>query len=375
MLPMNPPPRLASLMAKQKAFEAIASLMSRQVQIDVHPTLKEVLVETVKALNAPMGCLHLADEEAGLLTLVEEHRLDPVWARAWSRLSLTGSTSLAKVHSLKATVELKGDDTPGNLGGVVTAPIMGAEIFLGTISLMWPRPARPPADPDRPEFLETVGCLLGLAIEQAGLVSELLDNLGALVQLKKQEEERSHELSELNDQLREANQKLEELSVTDELTGLFNRRYIQERLKEEIVRSRRHRYPMCLVMADLDHFKLVNDRLGHLAGDEALKLFSNCLRKGIREVDLVARYGGEEFVMVLLDCALEAGVKVADKLRAEVQKVSMVEPFKAGGGFTVSMGVAQLKSGMAADDLIAAADQAMYRAKKKGRNRVEAAQP
>ena len=373
-MPMNTSPRLLSLIAKQKAFENIASLMSRRVQIDVHSILKEVLVETVRAQDAPMGCIHLADEDAGVLTLVEEYRLDPVWARAWSRLSLKGSTPLAKAYAGHATVEVKGEDTPGNLGGVVTAPIMGAEIFLGTISLMWPRPARPPADPDRAEFLETVGCLLGLAIEHAGLVSELLDNLGTLVQLKKQEEERSKELSQLNDQLRNANRSLEELSVTDELTGLFNRRYIQERLREEIVRSRRHRYPICLVMADLDHFKRVNDRLGHLVGDEALKLFADCLRGGVREVDLVSRYGGEEFILVLFDCALDAGVKVANKLRLEVQKSCMREPFKAIGGFTVSMGVAQLKSGMAADDLIAAADEAMYRAKAKGRNRVEAAQ-
>jgi diguanylate cyclase (GGDEF)-like protein len=365
--------RLISLQAKHKALGTIASLMSRQVQIDVHPILKEVLAETVTALGAPMGCLHLLDEEEGVFTLVEEHLLDPVWARAWSRLSLKGTTPVAKVHSLKKTVELTGDETPGDLGGVVTAPVMGAEIFLGTLSLMWPRPARPHADPYRAKFLETVGCLLGLALEQAGLVSELLDNLGSLVQLKKQEEERNAQLNQLNEQMKVANQRLEELSITDGLTNLYNRRYIHERLEAEIIRSRRHRYPVCLIMADLDHFKKVNDRLGHLVGDEALKLFAEIMRKGVREVDLVGRYGGEEFVLVLFDCDLEAGRKVAEKLRTAAHKASLVEPFKPLGGFTVSMGVAQLKIEMSADDLIGAADEAMYRAKKNGRNRVETA--
>ncbi len=157
------------------------------------------------------------------------------------------------------------------------------------------------------------------------------------------------------------------------MTGVFNHRKLHQLLGEELVRSRRLGHPVCLLMSDLDHFKRVNDHLGHQHGDEALKLFARELREGVREVDAVGRYGGEEFMVILVDCALSDGVAVADKLRARVQAASRVAPFDRLGGFTVSVGVAQFREGMAPEQLIAAADQALYEAKRRGRNQVVAA--
>jgi diguanylate cyclase (GGDEF)-like protein len=227
-------------------------------------------------------------------------------------------------------------------------------------------------DEERLPFLETVGHLLGLAIEHAGLVSELVDRVNELRQLKEQEEHRSQELAELNQRLQQANVKLEELSITDELTGLFNRRHFIQRLDEEINRSRRQKHPISLIMADLDHFKRVNDTLGHQVGDEALKNFAAWVKGGVRRMDLVGRYGGEEFVVLLVDCGPKRAVKVADKLRREVAGRSQIAPFDQLGGFTVSMGVSTLTGDDSAQELIHRADQALYTAKENGRNQVVA---
>jgi diguanylate cyclase (GGDEF)-like protein len=244
---------------------------------------------------------------------------------------------------------------------------------VGSLCLLWRTPPEP--DPDRTLFLESLAHLLGLAIEHAGLVSEMVDSLEQVLQLKDKVDRRNQELNEVNAKLSEANQRLEMLSVTDGLTGLFNHRHLHDLLSQEIMRARRAGYPISLIMADLDHFKRINDQLGHQVGDEALRLVSSWLSHGVREVDVVGRYGGEEFVVILTNCALADGVRVAEKLRAMVLEKALRPPFDAVGGITLSLGVAQLEPGMNGDQLVNAADQALYRAKQQGRNRVVSASP
>jgi len=362
--------REEGLRSKLKALRGLVLEMTRQVELDVYPIFKASLELACQSLEGPVACLHLADDEGSRLTLVETRGRDPVHLRAWERLAIDGDSPPARAFREERALELRGDQAPAGLNGLATVPVYGFRVPLGTLSLMWPGQAAMPQDPDRVDFLTAVGGLVGLAIEHAGLVSELVDNLNQVMQLKSEAEARSQELEVLNQKLQDANRRLEELSITDGLTGLFNHRHITELLVMEIKRSRRQGFPLCLVMADLDHFKLINDRLGHQVGDEALKLFARVLKNGVREVDSVGRYGGEEFLVILVDCDLEAGLGVADKLRAQVEERSQVEPFLELGGFTVSMGVAQLKPHMNANQLIAAADAAMYRAKQAGRNRV-----
>jgi diguanylate cyclase (GGDEF)-like protein len=311
-----------------------------------------------------MVCLHLHDSETGALRLVASHGLDPVWSRAWSRLAEQGPTPPALSQSSGLSQVFSGPRAPAGLAGVVSAPIRGAELTMGTLSALWP--AGPGALPaaDCADFLETAGGLLGLAIEHAGLFTELMDNLDQVSRLQAQAEQKNRELAALNE-------RLALLSVTDGLTGLYNRRHFLERLEEEMNRSRRLDLPLCLVMADLDHFKQVNDRLGHQAGDQALIEFAAHLREGVRQVDLVGRYGGEEFALALVNCDLDTGVMVAEKLRASLRAKTDHSPFAELGGFTVSMGAAQLTPGMDSRELIAAADQALYEAKRRGRDRVE----
>jgi len=168
---------------------------------------------------------------------------------------------------------------------------------------------------------------------------------------------------------RESAGELERLSVTDALTGLYNRRHLMGTLANEVQRSRRLRRTFAVLLADVDHFKQYNDTRGHLPGDAALVKIAEILRRMTRAVDSVARYGGEEFVVLLLETTIATAVIVADRIRARVAS----EDFD-GGRMTVSVGAAEYPAhGDTPEELIASADAAMYQAKGEGRDRVVAA--
>ena len=165
---------------------------------------------------------------------------------------------------------------------------------------------------------------------------------------------------------REGQGELERLSVTDALTGLYNRRHLMGTLANEVQRSRRTRRTFSVLLLDADHFKQYNDTHGHLGGDAALEKIAEILRKTTRGVDSVARYGGEEFLVMLLETTLATATTVGERIRARVA----AEQF-GGGKMTVSVGVAEYPShGDTPEELIASADAAMYRAKGEGRDRV-----
>ena len=329
--------RVKSLLAKQRALANLTLEMTRQVELQVQPVFEAALAQAGEALGAGMACLHLADDQQGVTRLVANWQLPASQARHWGQLPLAGDSGPARCQQSGQPVEMGPGLGASGLGGLACAPVKGMDLVLGTISILYQTPL--PPDPDRADFLESVGYLLGLAIEHAGLISEMVDNLDQLMQLKANLEARNQELDQ-------ANQQLAQLSVTDGLTGVFNHRHLHERLAGEIARSRRLGHPVCLVMADLDFFKRINDRLGHPVGDEALRLAAGLLSSGVREVDVVGRYGGEEFLLILVDCHLQAGRLVADKLRQSIAQGSERPPFDSLGGFTVSMGVAQLQEGM-----------------------------
>src|SRR5438067_1116813 len=171
--------------------------------------------------------------------------------------------------------------------------------------------------------------------------------------------------------LHESRRELERLSVTDDLTGLYNRRYLMDALANEMRRSRRLDHPCALLMADVDHFKEYNDAYGHLAGDEALRRIAGILRDTTRDVDCAARYGGEEFVVLLPETRAAGAIETAQRFRASLATDELV-----GGKLSVSIGVAQFpEDGDAPEGLLARADAALYRAKREGRDRVLRAAP
>jgi diguanylate cyclase (GGDEF)-like protein len=166
--------------------------------------------------------------------------------------------------------------------------------------------------------------------------------------------------------LREGHDELERLSVTDPLTGLYNRRRMMEALENEVRRSRRLKHTFAVLLADVDNFKRYNDAHGHPAGDEVLKRVAAILRDATRDVDIVARYGGEEFFVLMPETEGDGAADVADRVRQRLA----ADPLP-GGTVTLSFGVAEFPvHGDTGETLIAIADGALYQAKREGRDRV-----
>jgi diguanylate cyclase (GGDEF)-like protein len=166
--------------------------------------------------------------------------------------------------------------------------------------------------------------------------------------------------------LRESRRELERLSITDDLTGLYNRRYLMESLANEVRRARRLKHPFALVMFDVDYFKEYNDASGHLAGDAALARIAAILRGSTRDVDCAARYGGEEFVVLMPETEADGALETVQRIRA-----SLASDDGVGGKLTLSIGITQFpEDGATPETLLASADTALYQAKRTGRDRV-----
>ena len=173
------------------------------------------------------------------------------------------------------------------------------------------------------------------------------------------------------DVLTVALQHAETLSLTDELTGLPNRRAFVQRLDQEVSRSQRTSQPLAMVLLDIDNFKAINDHHGHYVGDMMLRCYAQSMIQELRQHDLLARYGGEEFVLLLPETSLVDARNAMEKLARRIQR----EPLDAGGSRidlpTFSAGIACLRPGESATILINRADQSLYLAKRLGRNRIE----
>lgn len=202
---------------------------------------------------------------------------------------------------------------------------------------------------------------------------EIAEVIRGIEALRRQSQERI-DLERERDKLIET---LREQSTTDFLTGLPNRRAFFEAAQAELARAQRHGFGLVLLMMDIDHFKRVNDTLGHTAGDVALVALAGVLQQGMRQGDLAARLGGEEFVALLSHCTPQAGLLFAERLREAIQAEAIdVGAGQASVHLTVSIGLADsVTHGHDLDELLARADEALYRAKGAGRNRTEQAAP
>ena len=172
----------------------------------------------------------------------------------------------------------------------------------------------------------------------------------------------------------EMQHKYQQFATIDALTGLHNRGWMDDMFEREIRRSERDGLTPCMLMIDVDHFKNFNDEYGHLAGDRALVVIGESIRKPLRPNDLVARFGGEEFAVLLPETSLENAITIAERLRERVCEAALGDiNGQALPKVTVSIGVAEYRSGGSLEAMIASADVAMYQAKKDGRNCVRVA--
>ena len=209
------------------------------------------------------------------------------------------------------------------------------------------------------------------------LVDELTAHERELTALTQQLEQRVRERTL---ELSEANAQLEVLALTDALTGLANRRHFGDQLAREVTRAAEAGKPVSLVILDIDRFKAINDQHGHPAGDAVLRRVAMLLEEQVRGSDLLARVGGEEFAVLAVDAPVSEASQLGERLRAAIEKAGAIAIGRTGVPVTISVGVAVLwpRPGdllKAPERLLAAADDALYRAKRNGRNRVEVAVP
>jgi diguanylate cyclase (GGDEF)-like protein len=229
----------------------------------------------------------------------------------------------------------------------------------------WAFTVRPPWYRTPLVYLLEIGVAAGLLL----LVSQVRTH-----QLRRRSHDLERAVIEKTAALQEANRRLAELAWSDELTALYNRRHFEEALAEEWARAHRTRSPIALVMVDIDHFKSLNDTLGHVAGDRALRAVADVIKACARRPgDVAARYGGEEFVVLLPGGRRERVHALAEEIRQAVEALALPHPGHALGRITVSVGVAAVTAPESLQaTLVDAADRALYRAKAAGRNAVAA---
>ena len=232
----------------------------------------------------------------------------------------------------------------------------------------------------RPHVYQTMAFRLlvaiGLILVGVGLVYLRLHRMRRRQeQLERLIQERTRELLEVTRQLEAANRYLEQLSYLDGLTGIPNRRFLDDYLRREWNRALRHERPIALILVDVDFFKHYNDRYGHLQGDTCLKKIAHALDTNLkRSADVVGRYGGEEFLVILPETDLDGACVVAERLKQAVEALQI--PHEGSGlapYVTVSMGVSAMVPRTEGDPaiLLQLADQALYQAKQSGRNRID----
>ncbi len=329
------------------AMNTISQSLSQQSRLD--DLLQSALDSTLEVMDLPAGGIWLIDEESQKLTLTVHKgvcervataaREIPLGAGVTGEATKTGKVTMSTnmlddvriPHALKSVYRL------GDLRALVSVPLRSKGKTLGVMNIF----DREPRDFTEKDIrlLETIGGQIGVAIENAQLM-----------------------------------EKLSELSITDKLTGSYNRRHFYEVLESEMNRSRRYRHTFCLVMVDLDGFKLYNDIYGHISGDEVLKDFARTLKSMLRKTDPVFRYGGDEFAIIFPSTNVERAEKIIERVRAQWPSTSKDISFTLETPLGFSAGIAQFPEDIdTIDGLIFMADAALMKAKRGGKYRTELA--
>jgi diguanylate cyclase len=206
-------------------------------------------------------------------------------------------------------------------------------------------------------------------------VSEVIEETRSTEQSQRDMQDRLGGVAAEMEALRKELEQIREESLTDSLTGVANRKAFDVALEQALELGNQSKRPVCVMIADIDHFKVFNDTFGHLIGDRVLRFVAATLKRCLKGNDRPARFGGEEFAVILPNTALSGAMSVAEQIRREISSGELQDRKKAKsyGRIRISIGVAQFRFGETAHDFIERADQALYRAKRRGRDRVEQA--
>jgi diguanylate cyclase (GGDEF)-like protein len=221
----------------------------------------------------------------------------------------------------------------------------------------------------KPFRMIELNVMIKRAIESYELTQE---NKRLINELKEMNEKLEEKVTEKTKELQEINEKLQMLSITDELTQLYNFRYFRKLLVLEIDRVKRYKNPLALMMLDIDYFKYYNDKNGHLKGNDVLREVAGIIKSTVRKVDFPARYGGEEFSVILPSAMKDSALSIAERIRSSIEEHHFYnEEEQPNKNLTISIGIATApEDAEEVDSLIEKADEALYEAKKQGRNRV-----
>lgn len=352
--------KLSEKIAALEAIHRISLAISSKLEIGA---LLQFVVDEVSTLLAVESCsILLPDIETG--EMVFRAAIDPIVGMRVpfgegivARVFTTGIPQIVNDVSSDADYFSKIEqDSNKPIQSLLAIPLLVEDDVIGVLEAINKENGRF-TEEDR-DLLMTMAGYAAIAIENARLYKGLQDHASSLEQLVA---ERTEELQDLYEEVRK-------LSITDELTGVYNRRGLNYLGVREVNRARRFGNHLSAILFDLDHFKQINDRHGHRIGDQLLRMVAQQCRDEIREVDIIGRYGGEEFVVILPETPIEDALQTAERLRQSIERQSI---FTDNGeiSITISLGVSCIKDEMEnLSTLIDKADKAMYLAKQAGRN-------
>lgn len=360
-----PPERLSSLLKIGLRLTA---------ERDLDRLLRTIIDETTAVMDADRSSLFLIDAERGEMWAKIAQGVEVIEIRFPVGVGVAGAVGKTGeiINIPDAYADRRFNPEFDRKTGYRTKSILCAPLrnthgeVIGAIQVLNKRTG--PFGGEDETLLTALSSHAAVAIENADLYRRLsVLNLS----LERKVEDRTAELSAANERLSALNRELEEISITDALTKVYNRRYFTERLRQEIKRVSRYGPPVSLLMIDIDYFKKVNDTWGHQAGDTVLAGVAGLIKGRLRATDLIARYGGEEFCLLAAGTDQAGAQVLAERMRALVQSTV----FEHGGNtiaVTVSIGVSTWEPSLRDDreELVRRADTALYRAKEQGRNRV-----
>ncbi len=360
-----PPERLSSLLKIGLRLTA---------ERDLDRLLRTIIEETTAVMDADRSSLFLIDVERGEMWAKIAQGVEVIEIRFPVGVGVAGTVGRTGeiINIPDAYADRRFNPEFDRKTGFRTKSILCAPLrnthgeIIGAIQVL--NKSTGPFGSEDEILLTALSSHAAVAIENADLYRRLsVLNLS----LERKVEERTAELSAVNERLSALNRELEEISITDALTKVYNRRYFTERLRQEIKRVSRYGPTVSLLMIDIDYFKKVNDTWGHQAGDTVLAGVAGLIKGGLRVTDLLARYGGEEFCLLATGTDQAGAQVLAERVRSLVQSTV----FEHGGNtiaVTVSIGVSTWEPSLRDDqeELVRRADTALYRAKEQGRNRV-----